>query len=265
MTAIYLIGLREGLEITLVVSILVAFLVKSDRKHLLKFVWAGVAAAVLLSVGFGALLRGRRRDADPRAAGAVRRDRLAARRRLRHLDDLLDAPDGPPDGRASCAAGSRRRSRSARAPSPAWRSSRWSARAWRPRCCSSPRSRARRTPPSPLIGISLGLLTSVVLGWLLYDSAVRINLTAFFTWTGALLVLVAAGIFKYGVHDLQEANVLPGINTHAYDVTGALPPDAGTPSCSAACSTSRRSRACWRRSPGSATASRCWSCSCCPC
>jgi hypothetical protein len=35
--------------------------------------------------------------------------------------------------------------------------------------------------------------------------AVRINLAKFFTWTGALLILVAAGIFKYGVHDLQEA------------------------------------------------------------
>jgi high-affinity iron transporter len=78
----------------------------------------------------------------------------------------------------------------------------------------------------PLIGISLGLATSVVLGFLLYASAVRINLTKFFTWTGALLVLVAAGIFKYGVHDLQEANILPGLSSPAFDLTGALPPTA---------------------------------------
>src|SRR4029453_9366510 len=52
MLATYLIGLREGLEATLVVSILIAFLVKSDRKDRLVQVWAGVGAAVAPSVFF---------------------------------------------------------------------------------------------------------------------------------------------------------------------------------------------------------------------
>ena len=54
--ASYLIGLREGLEVTLVVSILIAYLVKSDRRRELLPLWAGVAAAIALSVLFGALL-----------------------------------------------------------------------------------------------------------------------------------------------------------------------------------------------------------------
>src|SRR3954471_698482 len=54
--ASYLIGLREGLEATLVVSILVAYLVKSGRRGQLLPLWAGVVAAVTLSVLFGALL-----------------------------------------------------------------------------------------------------------------------------------------------------------------------------------------------------------------
>src|SRR6185436_12653654 len=76
------------------------------------------------------------------------------------------------------------------------------------------------------VGLGLGVLTSVVIGFLLYQSALRINLSRFFRWTGALLVLVAAGIFKYAVHDLQEANVLPGLNNKAFDISNVLPPDS---------------------------------------
>ena len=72
----------------------------------------------------------------------------------------------------------------------------------------------------------LGLLTAVVIGVGLYAGAIRINLSRFFMVSGALLVLVAAGIFKYGVHDFQEAGVLPGLSTIAFDASGWLDPSA---------------------------------------
>jgi high-affinity iron transporter len=78
----------------------------------------------------------------------------------------------------------------------------------------------------PLLALIAGIATSVLIGYLMYATAVRVNLSVFFTWTGVLLILVAAGILKYGVHDFQEAGVLPGLNNLAYDISGVLDPSA---------------------------------------
>jgi high-affinity iron transporter len=75
----------------------------------------------------------------------------------------------------------------------------------------------------PLIGAALGLAVAVVLGYLLYRRSVRLNLATFFKVTGAGLVVVAAGVLSYGVHDLQEGGVLPGLESLAFDVTAQIP------------------------------------------
>ena len=224
MFAIYLIGLREGLEMALVVSILVAFLVKSDRKHLLKFVWTGVGLAAALSVGVATFLQlGTANLSTPHqelvdgiaSLAAVvfvtimifwmrRMARQMAKELRGKLEEAIKVGPLAIAGMAFLAV----------------------AREGLETSILFFAAAQGSTSAQPFIGLSLGLATAVVLGWLLYASAVRINLTKFFTWTGGLLVLVAAGILKYGVHDLQEANVLPGLSNHAYDISGALPPTA---------------------------------------
>ena len=56
MLSTFLIALREGLEASLIVGILVAYLVRSGRQKALVAIWSGVFAAAALALGFGALL-----------------------------------------------------------------------------------------------------------------------------------------------------------------------------------------------------------------
>lgn len=66
------------------------------------------------------------------------------------------------------------------------------------------------TTPSAVIGAFTGIGVAIVMGWLIYRGALRLDLGTFFTWSSALLIVVAAGILAYAIHDLQEAQFLPG-------------------------------------------------------
>ena len=222
----YLIGLREGLEASLVVVILVAYLVKSGRSHLLPRIWTGVGAAVALSFGFGALLTfGPRRltfEAQEALGGilsivAVGFVTWMVFWMARHSREM----SGELKGKIDHAASAGRASLAVVAFLAVGREGLetalflWSA---------TQATGSGGSQLVPLLGALGGILTAVAMGFAFYKGVLRINLSRFFTWTGAILIVVAAGVLAYGVHDLQEAGILPGLNTLAFDVSDAIPP-----------------------------------------
>jgi high-affinity iron transporter len=225
--ASYLIGLREGLEATLVVSILVAYLVKAGRRRQLLPLWAGVAVAVGLSVLFGALLTYTETSllADYRsqelfeAVASVLAVVLVTwmifwmRRTARRLKGDLT-------GRLEAAVGAGTVAVAGIAFVSVIREG------LETTLLFYAAAQGATYTATPLVAISLGVLSAVLIGVGLYAGAIRVNLATFFTVSGVLLVLVAAGILKYGVHDFQEAGVLPGLEVLAFDISGVLDPNS---------------------------------------
>jgi high-affinity iron transporter len=221
-----LIGLREGLEAALVVVILAAFLVKTDRRYALKYLWVGVAAAVVLSVALGAMLTyGTSRlsfeqqeliggVASIIAVGFVTAMvfwmRTAARTISGELKGRLDkAIDVGPWAIALVGfLGVGREGLETAI------------------FFYATTEAAGQGQIQPMLGWIIGLGGAVLMGIAIYKGALKINLGLFFRYTGILLIVVAAGILSYGIHDLQEAGFLPGLNNLAFDVSAAVPPDS---------------------------------------
>ena len=57
---------------------------------------------------------------------------------------------------------------------------------------------------------------------MIYKSSINLDLSKFFTYTGIALIIVAAGVLSYGVHEFQELGVLPGADFFAWDVTSVI-------------------------------------------
>ncbi len=221
MIAALLITFREGLEAALIVGIVLSYLKKIDNTRHVRYAWAGVGAAVLLSVGLAFLIQAAGATLEGPAeqifegvmmflAVAVLTWMIFWMRYQSHTlaanlrSDMQNALHSKhPRGLffVTFFAVAREGVETALFLSTA----------------------AFATDAlSTLVGAVLGLVIATLVGFLVYTSTVRLNLRQFFNVTGFLLLLFAAGLFAHGIHEFQEAGVFPIINEHVWDINHVL-------------------------------------------
>ena len=216
-----LIGLREGLEAGLIVTILVSAVRRADPGRSLAGVWVGVAAAIAMSLSFGAVLTFTSASLSSTAQAAfggalsvlavvlvtwmvfwMRRAARTLSSGLREkVGDAL-AVGGTALVVTAFVAVGREGLETALF---VWTN-----------------AQAAGSNLAPVAGALVGLVLAFGLCLLMYRSLVKVNLPRFFTITGAVLLVIAAGVLAYGVGDLQEAGLLPGQGSAAFDLTDRI-------------------------------------------
>ncbi len=211
-----LIGLREGLEASIIVMVLVAFLVKSERRDALKWVWLGVGAAITLTVAVFVGIQLGENTVSGLAAEAIagvasliavvivttmvlwmKRAAAGLSGQLRsEMAAALETGAPAVTALAFLAVGREGVETALFMVGYADAETLW-----------------------PLTGLILGVLVSAAIAYGMYQGAIRLDLGKFFTYTGVFLIFVAGGVLSYGIGALQTVGWLPGLTNRAFDVT----------------------------------------------
>ncbi|MGB3481711.1 MAG: iron uptake transporter permease EfeU [Mycobacterium sp.] len=211
-----LIGLREGLEAAIVVSILVAFLVKSQRRDALKWVWLGVGTAILMTVGvFLGIQLGENTITGLGAEAIAGVASLIAvaivTTMVLWMKKAAASLSGELRGEMSRALETGGVAVAVLAFLAVGREGVETALFMV--------GYAEAQTIWPLTGLIIGVLIAAAIAYGIYAGAVRINLAKFFSYTGVLLIVVAAGILSYGIGALQTVGWLPGLSSRAFDIS----------------------------------------------
>ena len=218
----FLLSLREGLEMALITGIVLGALRKTQRTHLNRAVWAGVFSAALLSLVIaiilrylGAALQGRAEEIFEGltmllAAGILTWMIFWMQRQSRSLRGKLES-----DVNQAARSGG-------------WRGLFALAfisvfREGLELALFLIAAAALSESAAPTVtGAVLGMGLAILIGWGLFASTIRLDLRRFFLVTSALLVLFAAGLVAHGVHELNEAGLVPPLIEHVWDINYLL-------------------------------------------
>ena len=222
MLATYLIGLREGLEAAIIISILVGYVVKLGERAQIAKIFTGAGAAILISLGLGFGLSGLEAEVSDQIEIAITgTTSLLAVVFVTWMIFWM--------ARQSRAMASNLRARvDAAVTRSAWSLAsvaflaviregvETSILLW---------STAKSTAGSGNVfgGAFLGLATAAVLGYFMYRGSLRFNLKHFFNFTGAYLIVIAAGVFSCVIGEFTELGFLPFLSNQAYNLSGAFP------------------------------------------
>jgi FTR1 family protein len=224
----FVIGLREGVEAALIVSIIATFLRQEGRSDALRWVWTGVVAAALicLAVGIGleilnADLPQRQQEQLETVVGAVavgivtfmvvwmrkHAAGLAGELRESTASALKQGSVGALIGMAFFAV-FREGLETAVFLVAVFQSS--------------------DDPTSAGAGAILGLVAAIAIGFALYRGGIKLNLSRFFRLTGLVLVFVAAGLVASTLHTAHEAGWINVGQDQAIDLTWLVVPGTWT-------------------------------------
>jgi high-affinity iron transporter len=226
MGSAFLITLREGLEMALIVAIVLAYLRKVNRSQDMKTVWYGTLTAIGIAAGAGAIIFAAVGELEGKAeeivegviaflaAGVLTWMVFWMRRQARYIKGELHAKID-----AALASGSTL----ALAGIAFFAVLREGLETALFLLSSSIGSEAAA---SQAIGGLAGVAIAIAIGYLIYKGSHRVNLRTFFTATGVLVLLFAAGLLAKGVHEFQEAGLLGTVNEHVWTIgVGWLNPD----------------------------------------
>jgi high-affinity iron transporter len=222
LAAAFFLMLREGLEAALIVGIIAAYLVKIGRRDVLGKVWLGVGLAVALSVGTGILV-----------VATVGRLPLVVQATLEGLAALIAvavltwmlfwmrrqgrALKGELERGVEQALGDGSTVALVGLAFVAVVREGLESVLFLLAVGSSSGDTA-----SILFGALAGLAVAIGIGWAIFAMGVRVNLRAFFTATGVVLIFVAAGLCAFAVAEFSEAGLFANAGS-VYDVGSVLP------------------------------------------